>query len=403
MPLTANEQLQDALIRHQIGLLRYSGSIRNRVLALLDATERDLVEVLQRRAARLVGRDLRETVTQGRLKALLAEIRELRLKATAEAFGTLRTELQQLVLSEAEWAARAVQTVSPVQLSVTLPEAASLRALVTHRPFEGALLREWAASIGKADVARIHRAVQLGMVQGDTLPNIVRRVVGLANQKGANGLTQLTRNSLSTVTRTAVHSMANAAQQQTWNENSSLFTHERFVATLDSRTTQLCASHDGNRYKVGEGPMPPLHFNCRSVRVPVISDKAVGNRPQRQATERQLAREYAEREGLGDVRSRAGLPRGHAGRFDEFARKRARELTGTTPASTTYQQFLARQSREFQEDVLGKRRAQLFRDGGLSVDRFVDQRTGRNFTLAQLARREAAAFRRAGLDPDNFT
>jgi SPP1 gp7 family putative phage head morphogenesis protein len=403
LALTANEQLQDAVIRHQIGLYRYAGSVRNRVLALLDATERDLVEILQRRGVRLVGRDPRETVTQGRLKALLAEVRELRRRALTEAFGTLRDELKQLVVAEAEWAARAVQTVSPVQMSVTLPEPNTLRALVTHRPFEGAVLSQWAQTVTRSDVQRIYRAVQLGMVQGEPLPMITRRVVGTAAQRGANGLTQMTRNHLTTITRTAVHSMANAAQSQTWQENSDIFTHERFTATLDARTTPICRSEDGKIYKVGEGPTPPLHYNCRSVRVPVIDPKQAGFRPTRAATQRQLLREYAKANNLQGVRSRADLPRGHAGRFDSFSRTRVRELTGRTPASTNYQEFLGRQSRQFQDDVLGPNRAALFRRGGLTLDKFVDRATGRQYTLAELARREAEAFRRAGLDPDDFT
>jgi hypothetical protein len=101
------------------------------------------------------------------------------------------------------------------------------------------------------------------------------------------------------------------------------------------------------------------------------------------------------------VTRRADLPRGERTRFDEFARRQLRAATGTTIAAETYQTFLQRQPRWFQEDVLGRTKARLFREGNLPLDRFVD-RAGNELSVAELARREAAAFRRAGLDPSDF-
>ncbi|KKL14097.1 hypothetical protein LCGC14_2519140, partial [marine sediment metagenome] len=40
--LTFNEAFFDSVIRHQIGLMRLSGSISKKVIALLDATEADM-------------------------------------------------------------------------------------------------------------------------------------------------------------------------------------------------------------------------------------------------------------------------------------------------------------------------------------------------------------------------
>lgn len=147
--------------------------------------------------------------------------------------------------------------------------------------------------------------------------------------------------------------------------------------------------------------MPPLHFGCRSLRVPVLDQEAVSRRPAKASTERGLLREYARREGLEAPTRRVDLPRGHKGTFDQYARRRVRELTGQVDPGTTYQTWLQRQSAEFQDDVLGTTRARLFRQGGLKLDRFVN-RAGDEIPLAELARRDADAFRAAGLDPDNF-
>ena len=76
-------------------------------------------------------------------------------------------------------------------------------------------------------------------------------------------------------------------------------------------------------------------------------------------------------------------------------------MIGRIPAKVTYGEWLARQSVEFQDDVLGVTRGRLFRKGGLKLTKFVS-RTGDEIPLSELARREADAFRAAGLDPTDF-
>ena len=62
----------------------------------------------------------------------------------------------------------------------------------------------------------------------------------------------------------------------------------------------------------------------------------------------------------------------------------------------TYQDWLKKQTVERQDDILGKTKGQLFRKGGLTLDRFID-RNGRELNLAELRAKNAAAFAKAGL------
>jgi hypothetical protein len=114
-----------------------------------------------------------------------------------------------------------------------------------------------------------------------------------------------------------------------------------------------------------------------------------------------LVREYAKQNGLGSISTRDALPYGTKGDYDSFASRRMREMTGILPAKMTYQEWLGKQSVEFQDDVLGKTRGRLFRKGDLSLDRFVD-RAGNEIPLAELADRDAKAFKAAGLDPERY-
>lgn len=396
---TVNEELFDALVRHQIYLLRLSGNVRNRVHRVLDATEQDIADKIRSRLLNSTGLETPADVR--RLEALLASIRSIRLKAWEQVTEEWLQQLQDLATNEAVLVAGVVKTVSPVVLDLVLPSARLLKAITTSSPFEGRTLKEWASSIAAEDLRRIENSVRVGMVQGESSAEIARRVVGSAQLRGVDGTTQITRRAAEAITRTAVNHISNEARREFIHANADLFEEEQYVATLDSRTTPVCRGNDGKRFPVGKGPRPPLHFNCRSLRVPVIDGDALGMRPAKPVTEKQLLREFSEKNGFPAPKKRADLPHGTKTQYDQFARSRIRELTGRVPGQTTYQQWLTRQSASFQDDVLGPTRAKLFRSGGITLDRFVN-RNGDEIPLSQLARSHADSFRAAGLDPEDF-
>lgn len=400
VPKSVNEEWFDALVRHQIHMMRYSGSVRNKIFKILDATEEDIAETTRRRL-RTLRPGAPTPAAIRRAERLSENLRVIRVKAWEEVNSTLIEEMTRLASDEVVFADRAIKTVSPVTLDTDLPAPALLRNVATRRPFQGRTLREWARKIQADDLARLDSAIKIGVVQGETNDQIARRLVGSARLRGRDGVTQVTRNQAEALTRTATNHIGNRVRQEFYQENSDLFDNEQYVATLDSRTTPVCRANDGQVFALGQGPIPPLHHQCRSTRVPVLAGDTLGDRPAKPTTERQLLREYSERNNITRPSTRDGLPRGHKGRFDQYKRERVREMTGQVPGKTSYQQWLKGQSTEFQEDVLGKTKAKLFREGGLDLPKFVNRR-GDELTLPQLARRDAAAFRRAGLDPDEF-
>lgn len=395
----ANQEWLDALIRHQIYLLRFSGLVRNRIADLLNATEDDLARQIRDRLRDVQGLGTPRAVQ--RLNALLEVVRTIRTKAWSQINDEWVAQLNELAAKEPEFLANSVKTVVPVVLDLALPPPDLLRAIVKSRPFEGRTMREWADGIANADIARIEQQIKIGLVQGEPSADIARRIVGSARMKGVDGVTQITRRNAEAITRTAVNHVASQAKAEFYRANDDIFSEEQFVSTLDARTTPVCRANDGKRFPIGKGPKPPLHFSCRSLRVAVIDDVAMGLRPAKPVTERMLLREYTAANGLGQTLKRGSLPRGHKGSFDEFSRKRVRELTGRVPGQTTYQDWLTRQSGGFQDDVLGKTRARLFRNGGLKLDKFVN-RAGDEINLHDLASLERQAFIDAGLDPDSF-
>lgn len=401
---TANENLRDSFIRHQIGLLRLSRRLSREVIEILNNTDAQIRNEVEIALLAIAGSrvDVRSPRNAAALVRLSDALREIRRPAAQSMLQRWTEELRALTASEVAFMTTALQTVSPVSLDLNRPDGRSLRAIPTSNPFEGRTLRQWAERMVTADIDRMMTAISTGLALGEDNRTIARRVVGTVRRRGRDGVTQVTRRNAEAITRTATNHVANQARLQMMLANSDILSEELYVATLDGRTTAICRSLDGEIFALGEGPRPPLHFGCRSLRVPVIDAEVIGQRPARPATEARLLTEYAEQNRLvGAFGSRNALPRGHKTAFDRFRQRRLRELTGRVPARVNYEEWLGTQSRQFQDDVLGRTRGRLFRRGELSLDRFVD-RNGREFTLDELARTDAAAFRAAGLDPSDF-
>lgn len=371
---TANEQIRDALIRHQIAATRAARTLADDVVAIVNRAEQQLRARIEQRVGRIIDRGLGAGRDAAELLAALdREIAEI----LGEVYGDLLDMLQEFVEraapAEAQHLRDLMQDLAPVLLLLLLPGVRALRRAVLDTPMQGRLVRDWVRDLEQADRARIMEQVNIGLVQGLPIGVILRSIFGTAKLRGADGVRQIARNIAATLGRTLLHHTLAQARAALIAANPDQIRLELYVAVLDSRTTPLCASLDGNRYRPGVGPIPPLHWNCRSMRVPVLDAGALsGMRPANSATRQDL-------QGLSDRERRRAL----------------RASIGQVPASQTYAEFLRNQTAAFQEEVLGRERARLFREGRFTLDRFVDQRTGRVYPLAELMGREPAAFRTA--------
>ncbi len=417
---TWNEDLVDAMLRHQIGLLRLSTSVRNSIWEILDATEADIREQIARKLRRNTAGGL-TAANLNRMESLLKGLRQTRAKAWKDVNKALVAELTALALAEPEFQAGILNTIFPVELGLILPDVQTLKAIVSQNAFDGQTVKDLLKTVEAADIRRIEQGVRMGMVQGESIPAIGRRILGTISLKGTDGVTAITRQNMTTIVRTAMNGVGAAARLEFQEANVDLVPLKLFMATLDSRTTPVCRKWDGTLHNLltrksvrgatrGQTtPVLPLHPGERSLFSPSVNGEVVGERPIRNFTQRQLVREFGKREGIAVkvpkgqtlTSGRDAIPRGHKGAYDAFARARMRELTGQVPAKTTYSQFLKRQPAKFQDDILGPTRGKLFRKGDLGLDKFVD-RTGAEIPLRDLAKFHEDAFRAAGLDPASF-
>jgi len=339
--MTVNERILEAQIKHSVYLERYKGGVLKKIIGLLNDTEADLIEMIAGRLAAIEGRgfDLSPAETK-RLTKLLEDIRDKRADTYSVLEAQLSEEMNYFSQYEADFQIR-LSNNAGVQAAFAMPSNAQLKAIVTSQPFRGRLLKDWARGLAQEEVKRVHDAIRIGMTEGQTTDQIIRRIRGSKKAKYQDGILEISRRDAEGVTRTAISHVANRARSEVYNANADIVKKLQYVATLDSRTTIICAARDGKVYDLGKEPALPAHFRCRSVIVAYFNDEEQADRA---------------------------------------------SVTGPVPASTSFSDFLKKQGKEFQEEVLGVERAKQFRNG-VGLEKFVDK-SGHVYTLKELKQRE---------------
>ncbi len=326
-----NEALHSAGVKHQIGLLRLSEATIRQMIALLRGVESDLLD-------RLAVLDP-ESASGARLQSILDEVRGIINDGYRSVSSALAKEMEALAGYEAGFQSRLLN--GQLGFMTARPPLPNVIAAVNARPFQGRLLREWLGDLDASAARRVRDTIRMGVIEGETNAQIVRRIRGTRAQRYRDGVMEINRRGAKTMVRTAVNHTANVAREEVYAANADIIGGVMYVATLDSRTTLTCASLDGRVFPIDKGPRPPQHLNCRSTTVPVLK----GVDP---------------------------------------------------PSKTSFAEWFANAGEETQREVLGAGRYALWKRGELSIDRFVN-REGRAWTLAELSRRESAAFNLAGL------
>lgn len=225
---TVNERLKDAAVRNQVFLTRYGTSTANRIVALLQAADRDLVGTIRDRMERIRqrGYDLGPATTK-RLQSLLEAIRTQSADMHAALRDDLTADLISLAELETDIFARRLNEAVGVDLGNLRPAPEVLRSVVTSRPFQGRLLREWVADMDAAKARELKTTINLGIVEGQTTDDIIARV------RAKNDMTYHRAGAL---VRTSINHVATRARDLLFSANDDVVEGVEWVSTLDSRT-----------------------------------------------------------------------------------------------------------------------------------------------------------------------
>lgn len=337
--MNANEQLLDATIERSLLLNRYSAGTGRRVVSLLQQAQSDILDRLP---------SITGIVSRRRLEQQLSQLNELIGEAYSDIEMLSLDELRELAEIESQWQIKTINNVATFDIMRSMPTKAMLEEIVSNGLVIGNVTETWWRQQSRKMQDEFSRVVRLGMSQSETNQQITKRV------KDAIGLQQ--RNAFALV-KTATQAVAIKARETALSLNPEVVKGKISIATLDSHTTLLCAAYDQAEYYLDNTPIPPnkkpyieipRHFGCRSMWGVILKDW-----------------------------KEMGLP------FGEFSPSTRASLDGQIPAKKTFEDFLSGKSKEWQDSYLGKGKAELFRQGKISLGDMVDG-IGRELTLDQL-------------------
>lgn len=213
-------------------------------------------------------------------------------------------------------------------------------------------------------------AVRQGIVNGNTTQQIVSELKGRkVGGEYVGGIVEQSRSALEANVRTLRSHVANSAMQDTFDILG--YEYKKFLATIDGRVSKICASLDSKVWKSNDPNLrqPPLHYNCRSILVGTDKDGSMlGKRP------------FVE-----DNRPVSKIP------------KSERDgIIGQVDANTSFSEWFKTADSSFQLEWLGKKRYELYKNGGFELTKFIDP-LGRQYTLKELKALDSAVFNRLGL------
>lgn len=371
MMATVNEKLRDDLIKHQIEIVRLSTwaakQLNKRIAASNKPTMNLIIAAYPKLSTQLSKR------SNANFKKLEKEIEKTRGAAFDVAEDWYDDAAHKFVQAEFAFMPKIINKVMPVDYKWMVPTD-RVNSIVAYTAPGGATLPKWFDTFKDADSRRIARAVRSGMGQGQT----IKQLETMLKSQFA-----ITENGANMLARTTVNGLANEGRKQFALANKDVIDWEVYTATLDARTSVACRGFDGTHHEVGEGPIPPLHPNCRSTRVPVldgiglIGDRAaVGGTNFMKQAQRANGKKWIE---MSSRAKKAAMIKARNSWSDK--------IYGSVPATTNYEEFLTRQPAEYQNEVLGKRKAQLWRKGELTFKQMYDSRTYRELSLDDLQKR----------------
>jgi len=373
--------LMEMLLAQDIAMLRAEADIKAKVLALLITMQRNLVSLIANSPdvseLTKLGRNtlLREATAMieagyGSAQAaldlrLVGEVESLAVKDALMKLVDLAPGAALPVAPELRAAMSAVRTAAAaneaalataveIRLGVALPTENYLKKLASDALIQGAPSRDWWARQSADTAFKLANEIRSGAALGETNQQIIKRIVGEqvtakapAGFVGPPGVMPLARKNAAAVVQTAMQTVAAEARRKTMELNRELTNGIMQVSTLDGHTSLTCVAYDGATWDVDYEPslgndLPynggvPRHWNCRSSEIALMK------------TFREMGIDLDEP--------------------DEGARASS---SGQVSSKTKFADYLKLKGEDYQNEVLGKGRAELFRSGKLAPRDLVD-------------------------------
>lgn len=187
----------------------------------------------------------------------------------------------------------------------------------------GVTLNQILAKFGDEQSTQISNAISYAYTNGLTNQELIQIIRGTRKNRYQDGILQTTTRHAKTIAHTGTAIVASQAKQQFIHDNKDIIKGIKVIATLDLRTSGICRHLDGEIMPIDKAVYPPYHYNCRS------SFEIV---------------------------------------YDGYQSPKKRTSMDGVVKNQTYYEWLKNQSKAYQVEVLGKKKAKLFQES--SVDEF---------------------------------
>jgi SPP1 gp7 family putative phage head morphogenesis protein len=335
---TINQKIFDKGVSHQINVIDFS---RSQALIVSNILDDSIQEIKKELVAYL--HDLEKEGQQNfllkkdqkKLDSLIKRINKLRASGYRDAQAELLSITQDFMQSEKEIQKDIIYGTwyDPIIPTEKDDNNYFLAMAILGRTYVGNF-----DHIIAIDAARNSAAIKYAVSTNMGVQAATQYVIGTQQNNYTDGVMNTGKNQLSALAASCIIAGQSAVISNYNRANSKkLIMYGQFVAILDSRTSAICQSLSGKVDKYEALPHPPLHPNCRS----------------------------------------------HIASFFKKIPDTAKSSIGGKPRETDYQQWLKKQPREVQEQVLGKTRTELLRSGKLNLDKFYSK-TNDLYTLQEL-------------------
>lgn len=343
-----DQKLHDAIISYQLDLRRLEAGTRKRVLEILEDMKGELL-------AELVKSDDLTAFSRARKTSFLRQLTKIVDDYYRSAQKELDLDIDGLVDAQVRHAAKMMEATAAVSITAALPTQATMERIARDVLIEGGPMGNWWSRLSSDTSFKISNAVRQGVAQGETNAQIAGRISG---RRGVASALDTAKHNLAALVHTSMQTVANDSRLAVFKANDDIIKEFVWFVALDGHVCPRCIALSGRRWKNTEDhpPIghsvpfqnPPIHWNDRCVLLPVTK------------TFRELGLDIDE------------VPPGERASRD-----------GPVSSKTTFDEFLKRQSKERQDEQLGVGRAQLWRDGKITLAQLIDGK-GRELTLAEL-------------------
>lgn len=226
----------------------------------------NIIEILESILPQITS--LTSSATSSNINKIVNEIKKIIDESFDKLTPELQNEMMELGLYEAEIQEALLDNAMVEGSAIAIKGVGreTLKTAIFTTPIQGLLFKDGLKRASSDVKNQVEIAVRTAVLEGLTAQQAVAKVRGNYN---------IAEKRMVTFIRTSIQSATNMATVETFKKNN--IKKYKYLAILDSRTTQICKSLNGKIFKFGEGPFPPVHYNCRSFIVPVFDGIKLGD------------------------------------------------------------------------------------------------------------------------------